>query len=109
MAYTDMELKAIGAFKVAFNYSDAKSEKDDNATALKAADIAKHSGLSLNQSKGLIGSLTKKGLLQDWGDDLPDCSFITEFGIDEHYANFEREPSESDQGLIPIPDGYAEQ
>lgn len=83
--FTDLEKQVIGAFDVAFNYDDAESEKSDNATAINARDIDKKTGMGINVAKGVMGSLVKKGLLQEFGDDLPDNCSITDAGIDAYY------------------------
>jgi len=39
-----------------------------------------------------------------WMDPYTGCTYCPEC-----WAEIEREPTESEQGLVPIPDGYAEQ
>lgn len=85
--FTELETKAIAAFSKGFNYDNAASEIADNATALSVEEIAEAVGVTVPQAKGVVGSLTKKGLLDPW--DEPDMTeftlWITEKGINTHY------------------------
>lgn len=79
---TELEIKVIKAFDT--NYSDAESEKADNATSGHVKGIAKATGLDAATVKGVFGSLTKKGMIVDSQDDS--IFYLTDDGIDAHYA-----------------------
>lgn len=84
--FTSLERIVITSFATAFNYSYPEAEKEDNATAINASDIVAQTQLDINTVKGVMGSLTKKGLLEEWGDDhMLGESNITDEGIDAYY------------------------
>ncbi len=86
--YTELEIVVISCFDEAFNYTgQPEQEKADNATAFEVADVTKRTQLTNSEAKGVIGSLHKKGLLEEWGEpEMEGISHITDAGIDAYYA-----------------------
>ena len=59
---------------------------DESATWLFIDELAEDSGLTINQVKGVLGSLTKKGIIDiDMDEDMEEETLvqITKKGIDE--------------------------
>jgi DNA-binding MarR family transcriptional regulator len=83
---TDLETKVLKSFNT--NYDCAENEKGDNATYTGVSEIAKLTGLSLAQVKGVVGSLVKKSLadVDTHKAGAPDCLVLTDAGIDAFYA-----------------------
>lgn len=87
--YTELETRVIKAMMVAFNYRNPENEKDDNATATNAKELAVATRLPVDTVKGIMGSLTKKGLMENWMEPgMEYDTHITAFGIDEFYRLF---------------------
>lgn len=80
---TILETQVLLAFNV--NYDDAETEKSDNATWAKVQGIARSTGLEMATVRGVIGSLTVKGLVWQPEDDKISC--LTSKGIDMFYAS----------------------
>lgn len=82
---TDMEKKTLYFWEC--NYDSAEAEKEDNCTPMEAKDISRKTGYTVNQSKGIAGSLIKKGLVEIIeGNDGPDCFWLTDEGVDARYS-----------------------
>lgn len=79
---TDLEAKVLEAWYR--NYDTAEAEKEDNCTPMLAKDIAQEVSITVNQAKGVAGSLIKKGLIEivEGSLDSPDCFWLTDAGID---------------------------
>lgn len=78
---TANEIRVLKSFET--NYYTVEEEKSDNATYTLIGEICDAvDDLSLNQIKGVLGSLTKKGLVG-----VEDNTFyLTDNGIDAFYA-----------------------
>lgn len=78
---TSQEIAVLKSFET--NYDCAEDEKSDNATYTMIGEICDIvDDLSLNQIKGVIGSLTKKGLVGTEDNML----HLTDLGIDVFYS-----------------------
>lgn len=84
---TLLEQKALLAFET--NYSNAELEKQDNATFADVFEIADHIDHSIATTKGVMGSLVKKGLVAidppRYGG-VEQCFILTDEGIEAHYS-----------------------
>lgn len=79
---TELETKVLLAFTV--NYDDAETEKSDNATYATVNGIVKTTGLEMATVRGVIGSLTVKGLI--WQPEQDNVSSLTSKGVDMFYS-----------------------
>lgn len=79
---TELETKVLLAFNV--NYDDAETEKSDNATYATVNGIVKTTGLEMATVRGVIGSLTVKGLV--WQPEQDTVSCLTTKGVDVFYS-----------------------
>lgn len=83
---TPLESQALKTWET--NYDSAEAEKEDNCTPMLAKDIARCAGVTINQAKGVAGSLIKKGMvvIVEGSLDTPDCFWLTDLGIEFHFA-----------------------
>ena len=78
---TSLETTVLLAFNV--NYDDAETEKSDSATYATVQGIVKSTGLEMATVRGVIGSLTVKGLI--WQPEQDAVSSLTSKGVDMFY------------------------
>lgn len=87
--YTSLEQKVLRALPGFFNYDTAEAEMSDNAVAMDLDEIADAAGLSIVSAKGVVGSLYKKGCLEDIeiGNGRGTMAIgVTDSGIEAAYA-----------------------
>lgn len=81
------QLGLVAAAQISMNYKTAEEEKADNATAFGVPELAKAIKKTQNQTKGIVGSLTKKGLLTEIETSQNVMALhFTELGIDTYHA-----------------------
>lgn len=89
---TNLETKVLAAFNV--NYDTAEMEKSDNASYATVAGIAKDAGMEVSSVRGVIGSLTVKGLI--WQPEADQVSTLTNAGVDAFFSITKAEENTND-------------